>query len=130
MLAGFSTSNSTAFIPGLAFVVSSKWLLRRPEMMTSLPSLWSVWASPRPIPEPPPVTKIVFPVSFIVSPLYCFMIWFQFACSCGFDSQEENHTATGQLLLTKRSDFRSAKGLVRCSPFGGVHSRKQRAHFI
>src|SRR6266446_6963705 len=36
-----------------------------------------------------------------------------------FDSQEENHTAPGRLLLTKRSDFRSAEGLVRCSPFGG-----------
>src|SRR5216684_2057222 len=36
-----------------------------------------------------------------------------------FDSQEENHTAPGQSLLTKRSDFRTAKGLVRCSPFGG-----------
>jgi len=29
-----------------------------------------------------------------------------------FDSQEENHTAPGQLLLTKRSDFRSAEELV------------------
>src|SRR6266446_3576410 len=36
-----------------------------------------------------------------------------------FDSQEENHTAPGQLLLTKRSDFPGAEGLVRCSPFGG-----------
>src|SRR6266403_3926873 len=36
-----------------------------------------------------------------------------------FDSQEENHTAPGRLLLTKRSDFCSAEGLVRCSPFGG-----------
>src|SRR6266478_6258098 len=43
-----------------------------------------------------------------------------------FDSQEENHTAPGQLLLTKRSDFRSAEGLVRCSPFGGVASGKRR----
>src|SRR5580765_6989607 len=41
-------------------------------------------------------------------------------CSCDFDSQEENHTALGQWLLTKRSDFRSAQGLVRYSPFGGV----------
>src|SRR6266853_6156386 len=37
-----------------------------------------------------------------------------------FDSQEENHTAPGQFLLTKRSDFPGAEGLVRCSPFGGV----------
>src|SRR6266702_6617456 len=43
-----------------------------------------------------------------------------------FDSQEENHTAPGQLLLTERSDFRSAEGLARGSPFGGVESGKQR----
>ena len=30
-------------------------------------------------------------------------------CSCGFDSQEENHTAPGQLLLTERSDFPNAE---------------------
>src|SRR6266568_1873110 len=47
-------------------------------------------------------------------------------CSCDFDSQEENHTAPGRLLLTKRSDFRSAEGLVRCSPFGGVEFGKQK----
>src|SRR5207247_9933536 len=69
MLAGSATSNSTDLIPGLAFVVSAKWPLRRPEMITWLPSLCSVSASPRPIPEPPPVTKIVLPVSFIWSPL-------------------------------------------------------------
>jgi len=28
--------------------------------------------------------------------------------------------------LTKRSDFRSAEGLVQCSPYGGVESGKQR----
>src|SRR2546426_12822547 len=74
MLAGSSTSNSTDFIPGLAFVVSSKWPLRRPEMITWLPSLCSVSASPRPIPEPPPVTKIVLPVSFICSPLFVLVV--------------------------------------------------------
>jgi len=42
-----------------------------------------------------------------------------------FDSQEENHTAVGQLLLTKRSDFRSAEELVRGSPFGGVEIGKR-----
>src|SRR6266581_4833369 len=41
-----------------------------------------------------------------------------------FDSQEENHTAPGQLLLTKRSDFPGAEGLARCSPFGGVEFGK------
>src|SRR5713226_5537993 len=45
-------------------------------------------------------------------------------CSCYFDSQEENHTALGQLLLTKRSDFHSAEGLVRVNPFGGVEFGK------
>src|SRR5713226_2209924 len=45
-------------------------------------------------------------------------------CSCYFDSQEENHTALGQLLLTKRSDFRSAEELVRYNPFGGVEFGK------
>src|SRR5712671_3545658 len=39
------------------------------------------------------------------------------------DSQEENHTAPGQSLLTKRSDFPGAEGLVRCSPFGGGRIR-------
>src|SRR2546422_279386 len=46
-------------------------------------------------------------------------------CSGDFDSQEENHTAPGRLLLAKRSDFRSAEGLVRCSPFGGGRIAKQ-----
>src|SRR6266404_1557710 len=40
------------------------------------------------------------------------------------DSQEENHTAPGRLLLTKRSDFRSAEGRVRYNPFGGVEFGK------
>src|SRR5712672_2771491 len=74
MLAGSSTSNSTDFIPGLAFVVSAKWPWRRPEMITWLPSLCSVSASPRPIPEPPPVTKIVLPVRFICSPLFLLVV--------------------------------------------------------
>src|SRR6266850_30517 len=47
-------------------------------------------------------------------------------CSCGFDSQEENHTARGRLLLTKRSDFPGAEGLVLCSPFGGLESLSSR----
>src|SRR2546425_135049 len=45
--------------------------------------------------------------------------------STDFDSQEETHTAPGQLLLTKRSDFRSAEGLLRCSPFGGAEFGKK-----
>jgi hypothetical protein len=31
-------------------------------MMTVLPSLWKASASPRPMPEPPPLTKMVLPV--------------------------------------------------------------------
>src|SRR2546426_10861136 len=40
--------------------------------------------------------------------------------SCDFDSQEEHDTSFSRGVLTKRSDFRSAQGLVRYSPFGGV----------
>src|SRR6185295_18978932 len=47
-------------------------------------------------------------------------------CSCDFDSQVEHDTSSSRGVLTKRSDFRSAQGLVRHSPFGGVVSRKQR----
>src|SRR6266566_3282725 len=50
-------------------------------------------------------------------------------CSCDFDSQEENHTAPGQLLLAKRSDFPRAEGLVRCSPFGGGERRSRNSRF-
>jgi hypothetical protein len=45
-------------------------------------------------------------------------------CSCDLDSQEEHDTSTTRELLTKRSDFRSAEELVRCSPFGGVEFGK------
>jgi hypothetical protein len=45
-------------------------------------------------------------------------------CSCDLDSQEEHDTSTTRELLTKRSDFPSAKGAVRCSPFGGVEFSK------
>ena len=57
--------------PGLgglsAPAVSSSALLRRPEMMTLLPFACSASARPRPIPEPPPVMKIVLPVSFMLA---------------------------------------------------------------
>ena len=45
-------------------------------------------------------------------------------CSCDFDSQEEHDTSSSCHLLAKRSDFPSAKGLVRCSPFGGGQIRQ------
>src|SRR5437773_8786412 len=63
--------------------------------------------------------KITAQLSGVNSPLSVELRLINF-CSCDFDSQEENHTAPGRLLLAKRSDFRSAEGLVRCSPFGGV----------
>src|SRR6185369_15543280 len=46
-------------------------------------------------------------------------------CSCHFDSQEEHDTSSSRGVLTKRSDFRSAQGLVRYSPFGGVEFGKK-----
>src|ERR1700761_500679 len=65
MLAGSATSSSTACMPGLAAITASRWLRRRPAMMTLLPSLCSASARPRPMPEPPPVIKMVLPVSFM-----------------------------------------------------------------
>src|SRR6266704_573156 len=54
--------------------------------------------------------------------------------SCDFDSQEENHTAPRQWLLTERSDFRSAEELVRYNPFGGdsytINPMTAGPHFI
>lgn len=52
-------------MPGLAAVVSRRTNSRRPAMMTVLPSWWNASASPRPMPEPPPVIRIVLPVVFI-----------------------------------------------------------------
>src|SRR5258705_8904499 len=46
-------------------------------------------------------------------------------CSCDFDSQEEHDTSSSRGVLTKRSDFCSAQGLVRHSPFGGVEFGKK-----
>ena len=34
--------------------------------MTLLPSLWNASARPRPMPEPPPVMRMVLPVDFMV----------------------------------------------------------------
>jgi len=68
MLAGSSTFSCTAHMPGLALVTSSSSVWRRPEMMTWLPNLCSASASARPMPEVPPVMKIVLPFSFMVFP--------------------------------------------------------------
>src|SRR5271163_2611201 len=64
-LSGSVMSSSIAPMPRLAATTASRWSRRRPEMITSLPSLCSASARPRPIPEPPPVMKMVLPVSFI-----------------------------------------------------------------
>jgi hypothetical protein len=39
---------------------------RRPAIITLFPSLWRASASPRPMPEPPPVMKTVLPLSLMV----------------------------------------------------------------
>jgi DNA-binding HxlR family transcriptional regulator len=79
MLAASSMSRTAENMPGLAATVSSSTCLRRPAMMTWLPSLWKASARPRPIPEPPPVMRMVFPVVFMVmgSP-YEIVGWFIF----------------------------------------------------
>src|SRR6266446_5417091 len=50
-------------------------------------------------------------------------------CSCDFDSQEEHDTSFSRRVLTKRSDFRSAQGRVRYSPFGGVEFGKKSGRY-
>src|SRR6516164_1694094 len=52
-------------IPGFAFVVASRCDFRRPEMMTWVFAFVQCLCDPRPIPEPPPVMKIVFPLRFM-----------------------------------------------------------------
>src|SRR6202167_5179123 len=69
ILSGSAMSSSIASIPGLAVTPASRWPLRRPDMITLLPRLCSASASARPMPDPPPVMKIVFPVRFIVAPI-------------------------------------------------------------
>src|SRR5882724_8145465 len=118
MLAGSSTSNSTDFIPGLAFVVSSKWPLRRPAMITWLPSLCSVSASPRPIPEPPPVMKIVLPVSFI-----CFS-FVLVGCNCFVrppERMKKSLELAGQFSgIDSDGRTRDEGGLVRSEKHNGL----------
>src|SRR5882672_7000264 len=50
-------------------------------------------------------------------------------CSCDFDSREEHDTSFSRGVLTKRSDFCSAQGLVGYSPFGGVEFCKKSRRF-
>src|SRR5438552_18794551 len=67
--------------------------------------------------------KITAQLSGVNSPLSVELRLINF-CSCGFDSQEKHDTSATRGLLAKRSDFRSAEGLVRCNPFGGVEFGK------
>ena len=71
MLAASSMLRIAEAMPGLAAAVSSRNCLRRPAMMTLFPSLWKASARPRPIPEPPPVIRILLPVIFIVGFVSC-----------------------------------------------------------
>src|SRR5260221_12681875 len=64
-LAGFSMFSSTQRMPGFAWATSVRGPARRPAMITRLPRLWRASATPRPMPDPPPVMKIVLPVSFM-----------------------------------------------------------------
>src|SRR4030081_511072 len=63
--------------------------------------------------------KIIAQLSGVNRPLSVELRLISF-CSCDFDSQEKHDTSSSCGVLTKRSDFRSAEGLVRCSPFGGA----------
>ena len=49
-------------MPGLAAATSSRAAARRPAMITRLPRRWNSSARPRPMPDPPPVIRIVWPV--------------------------------------------------------------------
>src|SRR6266436_8397828 len=66
MLSGSAISSSSAAMPGLAATTASRCLRRRPAIITLLPSPWSASASARPMPDPPPVMKMVLPVSFMM----------------------------------------------------------------
>src|SRR3984957_15379135 len=65
MLAGSSIFNSAHAIPGFALATSARRPLRRPAIITWFLRWCSASAKPRPIPEPPPVMRMVFPESFI-----------------------------------------------------------------
>ncbi len=65
MASGCSISSRSDFMPGFAAVVSSSACCRRPATITWLPSAWSDSARPRPMPEPPPVMRMVLPLKFI-----------------------------------------------------------------
>ncbi len=60
---GSPTSSATPIMPGLAWMASSSICWRRPAMSTRLPRRWNASARPRPMPVPPPVIRMVLPVS-------------------------------------------------------------------
>src|SRR5690606_13320498 len=62
-----STSRVIACIRSRPAIVSSSVFSRRPATITAFPSSLNRRASSRPIPEPPPVIRIVFPVVFILA---------------------------------------------------------------
>ncbi|SJM35002.1 hypothetical protein BQ8482_60013 [Mesorhizobium delmotii] len=63
---GSSTFPTMECMPSRPAIVRSSASLRRPATITVFPSAWKRSASSRPIPDPPPVMRIVFPVIFIV----------------------------------------------------------------
>src|ERR1035438_281134 len=70
MLAGSPMSSVSEVMPGFAAVVWSSACWRRPAMMTWFPSAWKASARPRPMPEPPPVIRIVLPVVLMETSLF------------------------------------------------------------
>ena len=65
MLAASAVSSTMDFMPGFAAVAASRLALRRPARMTWLPRWWNCSASASPMPEPPPVMRMVLPVRFM-----------------------------------------------------------------
>ncbi|CAO5165372.1 hypothetical protein FAIPA1_260050 [Frankia sp. AiPs1] len=66
---GSATSRLSASMPGCSAMISSRRSLRRPATITLLPASKRRRARPSPMPEVPPVIRIVLPVIFIGVPL-------------------------------------------------------------
>src|SRR5690606_15725556 len=65
MASGSSTSSVIACMRSRPAIVSSRASRRRPAIMIVLPTAWKLRANSRPIPDPPPVMSIVFPLILI-----------------------------------------------------------------
>src|SRR6185312_2665520 len=63
--AGSSTSSGRPMMPGCVSEMDSRSSRRRPVTMTVLPAAWRRRPRPRPMPEVPPVMRMVFPVMFM-----------------------------------------------------------------